>query len=89
MDTAKLNDWLMVVTNIGVIAGLVLLAYEVAQTNEAMEREARTFRAQQLTNSWAVWSAFTDPIIENEDIADIWIRGSAGESLNEIERYAL
>ena len=40
MDTAKLNDWLTIVTNIGVIAGLVLLAYEISQTNESLEQDA-------------------------------------------------
>ncbi len=35
----KLNDWLGVVTNVGLIVGLLLVAYKVHQTNLVMERD--------------------------------------------------
>ena len=36
----KLNNWLTLVTNIGVIAGLALLVYEVEQNTKALQNEA-------------------------------------------------
>ena len=50
MDMAKMNDWLTVITNIGVIAGLVLLAYEISQTNEAIELDSVALQAQTASN---------------------------------------
>ena len=35
----KVNEWLTLVTNLGVIAGLVILVYEVNQTNQALLNE--------------------------------------------------
>ena len=83
--TAKLNDWLTVVTNIGVIAGLVLLAYEIAQTNETMKREAAAFQVSSLTSINAMWNQFHGWIIENEDATELWIKGGTEKSLTPSE----
>ena len=89
MDTAKLNDWLTVVTNIGVIAGLVLLAYEISQTNESLEQDATALGASYVANTNEMWGRFVVPLYENPDVAALWIRGGADESLSaiETERY--
>ena len=40
----ELNDWLGVITNAGVVAGLIMVAYQIHQNNIAMEHDARIAR---------------------------------------------
>lgn len=42
MKASEINDWLGVITNLGVIGGLALVAYEIHQNSIALEREARS-----------------------------------------------
>lgn len=85
MKSSELNDWLGVVTNIGVIAGLVLVAYKVKQNNVALERQARASEVEMVDGIRAAWQNWEYAIIENREVADIWIRGNAGEDLDPIE----
>lgn len=49
MDTEKLSQWLTVITNIGVIAGIFLLVYEINQNAELMRAEMHAIRAEAKT----------------------------------------
>ena len=86
MDTAKLNDWLTVVTNIGVIVGLGLLVFEISQTNEALRRDAANFEASYISNTNARWLQALGTIVGTKDVAEIWVRGGVGEQLTPVER---
>ena len=44
MKIKKLNDWLTLLANVGVIAGILFLGYELRQNNELMRAEARADR---------------------------------------------
>ncbi len=85
MKPGELNDWLGVITNVGVIAGLALVAYEINQNNVALEQEARISEVELLDGIRAAWQNWEYAIIENGDVADIWRRGNAGESLDATE----
>ncbi len=87
MKTRDLNDWLGVITNIGLIAGLVLVAYEIHQNNIALEREARISEVEVQDGIRAAWQNWEYAIIENRDISDIWMRGNAGEPLDPLEEF--
>lgn len=41
MATTKLNEWLSVLTNIAVVAGIVFLAVEIRKNNELLKSETR------------------------------------------------
>ena len=41
LDRSKLNEWLMPLTNIAVVAGIVFLAMEIRQNNELLHSESR------------------------------------------------
>ena len=85
MKLDELNDWLTVLTNIGVMVGLAILVYEIRQTNVALDQE-RTAQASEIYASGvAEWGAFSTRIIESREVADLWIRGRAGEPLDEID----
>ena len=87
MKTRELNDWLGVITNIGLIAGLVLVAYQIHQNNIALEREARISEVEVQDGIRAAWQNWEYAIIENRDISDIWMRGNAGEPLDPLEEF--
>lgn len=89
MDSSPGRDWLTVITNLGVIAGLILVALQMQQTNEALELqslEARISASAVPTQLWSDWHA---DIIASDDVARIWRTGNAGDELtpNEAERY--
>ena len=62
------------IANIGVIAGIMLLVYELRQNNELMEAEARLNRANMTVESWR----FT---AENGELAELREREWLGEEL--------
>lgn len=83
----KLNSWLGVVTNVWVIVGLVLVAYQIAQTNDALEIE----RAQWATAyRWDRSEQYQDSIgriVESPELSSIWRRGRLGEPLSVDDQY--
>lgn len=87
MKIAELNSWLGLITNIGVIAGLVLVAYEIRQNNVALDQQARISNVEVTDGLRSAWQNWEYAIIENEDVADIWMRGNAGENLAPLEEY--
>ena len=89
MDSPPGRDWLTVLTNLGVIAGLILVALQMRQTNEALELqslEARILASEVPTQLWGDWHS---DIATSEEVARIWRTGNAGEELSpdETVRY--
>ncbi len=84
MDT--LNRWLTFITNLGVIVGLVLVAFEIRQTNTALERDNDAFYVDVYDKNRQGWREFNGRIIESAEVADIYIRGNRGETLDEVEQ---
>ena len=48
MDSAKVNSWLALLANLGVVVGLALLIYEVRQSQKLAETEATVGRLNQM-----------------------------------------
>jgi len=71
-----------VLANLGVIGGILLLAYELRQNNELMEAEARF-------NRLAVATENNDSIFENAELADLLLKDRSKAELTELERYRL
>jgi len=86
MKAGELNDWLGVITNVGVIAGLALVAYEIQQNSVAIDREARSAQVEVLDGVRSAWQNWEYAIIENRDVAELWMRGNAGEELEPVEQ---
>ena len=85
LNSSNLNDWLGVLTNIGLIAGLLLLAYEVRQTSEMMEYEERMRMTSTYEISYEIMG-FRRWLAEDPDLTEIWLKGIQEESLTPIER---
>jgi hypothetical protein len=87
LKSREINDWLGVITNVGVIIGLAMVAYEIRQNNVALERDRRNFQVEVLDGLRAGWQNWEYAIIENQDVADIWLRGNAGGQLDPLETF--
>jgi hypothetical protein len=83
----ELNHWLGVITNIGVIGGLVLVAYEIRQNSVALEQQQRISEVEVTDGLRGAWQNWEYAIIENADVADIWMRGNAGEELDPLDEF--
>ena len=82
MDTGKLNRWISLGANIGVLLGIVFLAIELRQNNELLAAEARFNRLSVILESATV-------IVENGDLAEIFWKVEAGQSLTPVEQVRI
>ena len=80
MDSGKANRWLTLIANIGVLIGLALLIVELQQTREATRAGTRSNLAEEI-------SSLLSGIAMDADMADIRLRGDAGEELTRLESY--
>lgn len=85
MKASEINDWLGVATNVGIIVGLVLVGYEIQQNSIEIERELRASNVEVITGLREGWQNWNLAIVENEEVAELWLRGNTGDSLNEID----
>jgi len=65
--------------NVGVLGGLLLLAFELQQNNELMEADARMNRTVMSVDAWRFFA-------ENGDLAELREREKSGEELSNAER---
>ncbi len=80
MKPKKLNAWLTLVANFGVIAGLIFLGYEIRQNTTQL-------RAEALYSINEAISMLNAGVYNDAVLADIKVRGEADfSSLNQIER---
>ena len=74
MGVDKVNRWLTLVANVGIIAGILFLALELHQNNELLEADARFNR---MRVSWDGWQS----LAENGDLTDLIVAAKNGETL--------
>ena len=67
------------VANVGVLGGILLLAYELRQNNELMEADARLNRVAMSVNAWRSTA-------ENGDLTELREREKSGKELSNTER---
>src|SRR5210317_716376 len=82
MDANSLNQWLSLGANIGVLAGIFLLIFEIRQNRQAIRAQTRNDLAQGAISLISL-------AVENPHVADIVVRSNRGEDLTETEKYIL
>ena len=87
MRPEELNDWLGVLTNIGVIVGLVFVAFEIHQNSLVLETETRISRIEVNDATREAWQTWFSTIVENRDVAALWLKGNAGDPLDSIDEH--
>jgi hypothetical protein len=80
LNTDKLNQWLTLGANLGVLAGLLLLVIELSQNHEMMRSQTRH------EMSAGIVDLLQTPA-NNEQLADLILRAGRGEDLTDVERF--
>ena len=80
MNSKKVHDWLQIAGVLGVVAGLALVAYELRQNHSMMQAQTRQALAQSAID--LLWREG-----EDQDLANIIVRGNAGEELSADEFF--
>ena len=80
MDSEKLNSWLTLAANVGVIAGIVFLAIEIRQNSDSIRAQTRAQLADGVTELFSV-------NMNDKEYAGVLMRGNNLEDLTPVERY--
>ena len=78
MNLDALNKWLSFTANVGVFAGLVLIAYELNQTQEQLEMSALADATDNFTQAMEV-------VAQDEDLSALLFR--AETNFDELDRF--
>ena len=78
MKRFELGQLMTFVANLGILGGLLLLAFELRQNNELMEADARQNRVQMSVDAWRFFA-------ENGDLIEMREREKSGEELSNAE----
>lgn len=79
MNLDRLNQWLILISNLGVLAGIIFLVIEISQNTTVARSAARQAIAEMVSSR---------PIIalENENVARLTLKFFSGEPLTDLER---
>jgi len=80
MDSDKLNKWLSLVANVGVIAGIVFLAIEIRQNSDVVRAQTRAQLTEQVMDLFSV-------NMNDQEYASVLMRGNNVEELSPVEQY--
>ena len=94
MDLDRLNRWLTLLANFGVVAGIVFLAVEIRQNQDLLELSHQTMlREQELSILNAThleveqFNNLRAQIYLSEEISELWLNGRSGEFDNAVDEY--
>ncbi len=79
MDTDRLSRWLILGANLGVLAGIILLVYELNQNREMMRAQTRN----EITQGELSVLSLT---AENKDLAEIVVKANQGGEMTPVEK---
>jgi len=84
VDSDRLNRWLTLVANVGVLVGIFLLIIEIAQNNELMQAQIEQSRSETLV-------AWRREVVGNESIARLLakVEGVGGLTLGGLTRESI
>ena len=82
MKKIKLGQVVSILANVGVILGLMFLAYELRQNNQLIEAQQRDSR-----NSRVLY--LNEVIIESPGLAEIISKSGRGEPISEVDSVRL
>ena len=78
MKYSDFNQTIATLANIGVIAGIVFLSFELHQNNELMEQDARRTRSASTEETWTI-------IAQNRELASLFVKDRNGEPLDDVD----
>jgi hypothetical protein len=82
LDSDRLNRWLTLGANFGVIAGILFLGYEIRQNNESLDAESRLNHAMLRVD-------FSTLLAVDSGLPAIIVKAQANQELDDLEAYRL
>lgn len=82
MDSDRLNRWLTLGANVGVLIGIILLIVELDQNRDMMRAQTRNEITRATLDMLALWSA-------SPALADAIVRANNGEELSPSEQFTV
>ena len=94
MDFDKLNKWLTLLANLGVVAGLVFLVVEIRQNQVLLEQSHQAMLREQELNILNAthleveqFNGLRAQIYLSEEVTRLWLSGRSGIFDNEVDEY--
>jgi hypothetical protein len=89
MDSDRINRWLTLGANIGVLIGIVFLAVEIRQNRESLDQANKLSLIDARATEVEQYNEFRSLLAQDKELSDIWVRGQNGETLDaaEAERF--
>jgi len=94
MNVDALNKWLILIANIGVVAGIIFLAVEIRQNQISLDRNSALMEREYLLEVADSLKAIADAndkfrllTAGDAELAKIWLDGVAGKDLSEVDEY--
>jgi len=87
MNTDNLNRWLTLCANIGVVIGIIFLAFELQQNNELLKSQAQETQALSIQNATTLDQDFLLVIAADSALAETWFTYlRAPDTLTEVKQ---
>ena len=83
----RLSEWLQLLTNVGVIIGLLLVAFQIEQTNESLNLERSQWQTEFRADRHQLLTATTSMIAADKELTTLWQKGLLGEGLDEDDTF--
>lgn len=87
MNHEILDRWLTPLTNLAVLAGIILIVVELKQNQESMELEQRLALLESQQTDFGTLSELRSQLIEDPALAQLFMRGANGEDLDETDMF--
>lgn len=81
MKVAELNEKLSLIANLGVIVGIVFLAVELSQQNDAIQQSNRIAESTALADLSARGVEFFGAAVSDPNLADLFVKLTNGDDL--------
>jgi hypothetical protein len=80
------HQWVQSLANIGVIASIIFLSVQVSQNRLSLDEANRLTSLTLSSAAMTDYNNFRTLIANDEHLAEIWLKGRAGEELTAVER---
>ena len=85
VDSEKINRWLTLLANIGVVAGIVFLAIEIRQNQAILEESNQYNFLEMRAISLESYNDFRALVVQDAELSRIWSDGRAGVELSALD----
>lgn len=87
MNNKTIDRWLTPATNLAVLAGILLILFELKQNQEALDLDQTLALLDSQQTDFAAFSEQRNLVIQDPAFAKLWLDGVSGEKLSELDAF--